>query len=96
MYGVRIMGYNGMHEFFTSSEETLVSLYNWLKLYCTLYHITNDYIIKAQIGNGHYSKVHLAGKLGTSENYAVKSIPKKYIIESVSTAVYVLPAFAFE
>ena len=76
-----------MHEFYASSVEAQVSLYNWLKFYCTLFHLTNDYVIKAQIGSGHFSKVHLAGKLGTNENYAVKSIAKKFIIESINTTV---------
>ena len=41
-------------------------------------------------------QVHLGGKLGTKESYAIKSIEKQKIIESINSTVRLLQAFFVE
>ena len=57
MYGVRMIGYMGCEELYTKTTYDQEQLYNALKPYCTLFHITSVYRITTLTVRGRSYKV---------------------------------------
>ena len=57
LYGIRIIGYKGQYELFSESQDCINSAFEDLKMYCVLYHLTNEYNLFKIIGKGNFSRV---------------------------------------
>ena len=78
-----LISYNTQYNYSTESLESFKYWIENLKKICICLNIEEDFIFKDLIGRGTFSEVHLGIKLKNGKQYAIKSIYKSKVIQSV-------------
>jgi hypothetical protein len=89
LFGVKLSGYKNTVMLYGKSIEEQTKLFDALKFYCLQHYLANDFSIKGLIGRGNFSKVHLGCKLGANMKFAIKSIEKQKILQSMHSMVFI-------
>lgn len=90
MYGIRLIGYHGAEELYTTSVQQQECLFSMMKPYCTLLHITSKYSISYMIRRGPEYKVYPATSLIDGCKYEIRSIDKSLLLSNIQIATNAL------
>ena len=77
LYGILFTKNEIYEEIYHTSKEKIVRLFYYLKKYCILFNLKDDFKVNNQIGSGNFSKVYEAERIFDNKKFALKVINKK-------------------